>query len=83
LRSDHGPEFVSIALLQSATDRGLRDLLFEPGKPWQAGTNESFNGKLRDECLDMNWFYSRTYAKVIIETWCKHYNAVRPYSSLE
>lgn len=83
LRSDHGPEFVSIALLQWAADRGLRNLLIEPGKPWQNGTNESFNGKFRDECLAMNWFYSRAHAKVIIETWRKHYNAVRPHSSLE
>ena len=83
LRSDHGPEFVSIALLQWAADKGLRNLLIEPGKPWQNGTNESFNGKFRDECLAMNWFYSRAHAKVIIESWRKHYNAVRPHSSLE
>ncbi|NDG83375.1 MAG: IS3 family transposase, partial [Betaproteobacteria bacterium] len=82
LRSDHGPEFVSIALLQWAADKGLRNLLIEPGKPWQNGTNESFNGKFRDECLAMNWFYSRAHAKVIIESWRKHYNAVRPHSSL-
>lgn len=83
LRSDHGPEFVSIALLKWAAEKGLRNLLIEPGKPWQNGTNESFNGKFRDECLAMNWFYSRAHAKVIIETWRKHYNAVRPHSSLE
>jgi putative transposase len=83
LRSDHGPEFVSIALLQWAADRGLRNLLIEPGKPWQNGTNESFNGKFRDECLAMNWFYSRDYAKVFIKSWRKHYNAVCPQSSLE
>lgn len=78
-----GPEFVSAALLQWAVDRGLRNLLIEPGKPWQNGTNESFNGKFRDECLAMNWFYSRVHAKVIIEAWRKHYNLVRPHSSLE
>lgn len=83
LRSDRGPEFVSVALLQWAADKGLRNLLIEPGKPWQNGTNESFNGKFRDECLAMNWFYSRAHAKVIIETWRKHNNAVRPHSSLE
>ena len=82
LRSDNGPEFVSLALLQWATDKGLRNLLIEPGKPWQNGTNESFNGKFRDECLAMNWFYSRAHAKVIIEAWRQHYNAVRPHSSL-
>jgi putative transposase len=83
LRSDNGPEFVSIALLQWAVHRGLRNLLIEPGKPWQNGTNESFNGKFRDECLAMNWFYSRAHAKVIIEAWRKHYNLVRPHSSLQ
>ena len=83
LRSDNGPEFVSLALLQWAADKGLRNLLIEPGKPWQNGTNESFNGKFRDECLAMNWFYSRAHAKVIIEAWRQHYNAVRPHSSLD
>jgi putative transposase len=74
LRSDHGPEFVSIALLQWAADRGLRSLLIESGKPWQIGTKGNFNGKLRNEYLAMNWFYSRANAKVIIELWRKHYN---------
>lgn len=50
LRSNNGPEFVSLALLQWAAARGLRNLLIEPGKPWQNGTSESFNGKFRDEC---------------------------------
>jgi putative transposase len=54
LRSDNGPEFASLALMQWAAARGLRNLRIEPGKPWQNGTNESFNGKLRDECLAMN-----------------------------
>ena len=54
LRSDHGPEFVSTVLLEWAVERGLRNLHIEPGKPWQNGTNESFNGKFRDECLAMN-----------------------------
>ena len=50
--------------------------------PWQNGTNESFNDKFRDECLSMEWFRSRTEARVIIEAWRRHYNAVRPHSSL-
>jgi putative transposase len=84
LRSDHGPEFVSIALLRWAADKGLRNLLIEPGsKLWQNGTNEGFSGKFRDECLAMNWFHSRAHAKVIIESWRKHYNAMRPHCSLE
>jgi putative transposase len=56
--------------------------LIEPGKPWQNGTNESFNGKFRDECLSMEWFRNRLEARVIIEDWRQHYNAVRPHSSL-
>jgi len=56
--------------------------LIEPGKPWQNGVTESFNGKFRDECLSLEWFRSRAEAKVIIETWRQHYNEVRPHSSL-
>lgn len=78
LRSDHGPEFVSTVLLKLAVERGLRNLHIEPGKPWQNGTNESFNGKFRDECLAMNWFHSREHAKVIIEIWRKHYDLIKP-----
>ncbi len=56
LRSDHGPEFVSTFLLEWAVAKGWRNLHIQPGKPWQNGTNESFNGKFRDECLALNWF---------------------------
>jgi putative transposase len=56
--------------------------LIEPGKPWQNGMTESFNGKFRDECLSLEWFRARAEAKVIIETWRRHYNEVRPHSSL-
>lgn len=82
LRSDNGPEFVSRALLKWAVDEGLESVLIEPGKPWQNGTNESFNGKFRDECLSMEWFRNRLEAKVIIEDWRRHYNEIRPHSSL-
>lgn len=82
LRSDNGPEFVSTALLQWVNDESLRLRLIEPGKPWQNGTNESFNGKFRDECLSAEWFRNRMEAKVIIEDWRNHYNMVRPHSSL-
>jgi hypothetical protein len=56
--------------------------LIDPGSPWQNGKIESFNGKFRDECLNLEWFRSRAEAKVVIETWRKHYNAVRPHSGL-
>jgi putative transposase len=82
LRSDNGPEFVSTALLRWATGNGLDMALIEPGKPWQNGVAESFNGKFRDECLSMEWFRSRAEAKVVIESWRRHYNEIRPHSSL-
>ena len=82
LRSDNGPEFVSSALLKWAADNALDMALNDPGKPWQNGTTESFNGKFRDECLSMEWFRSREEARVVIECWRQHYNAIRPHSSL-
>lgn len=78
----YGPEFVSKALLEWAMKESLQLALIEPGKPWQNGTNESFNGKFRDECLSMEWFRNRIEAKVVIEDWRIHYNDVRPHSSL-
>lgn len=82
LRSDSGPEFVSRAILKWLTDTGIKTALIDPGKPWQNGTNESFNGKLRDECLSLEWFRTRREAKIIIESYRQHYNAVRPHMSL-
>ena len=82
LRSDNGPEFVSRALLKWILDQGVETALIDPGKPWQNGTAESFNGKFRDECLSLEWFRSRAEAKVMIENWRRHFNEVRPHSSL-
>jgi len=82
LRSDNGPEFVSKAILSFIVAQGISTALIEPGKPWQNGVTESFNGKFRDECLSLEWFRSRAEAKVIIEAWRRHYNEVRPHSSL-
>jgi putative transposase len=82
LRSDNGPEFVSHALLAWIKSQGIATALIEPGKPWQNGVTESFNGKFRDECLSLEWFRSRTEAKVVIEQWRRHFNEVRPHSSL-
>jgi putative transposase len=82
LRSDNGPEFVSKALLSWIAAQGIGTALIEPGKPWQNGVAESFNGKFRDECLNLEWFRSRAEAKVIIEVWRRYYNEVRPHSSL-
>jgi len=83
LRSDNGPEFVSHRILEWIEASGIGSALSDPGKPWQNGTDESFNGRFRDECLNLEWFRSRREARVIIETWRQHYNQVRPHSSLD
>ena len=82
LRSDNGPEFVSRAVLQWLTTASIDTAYIDPGKPWQNGSNENFNGKFRDECLSLEWFPDRINAKITIEDWRKHYNEVRPHSSL-
>ena len=83
LRSDNGPEFVSHAILEWLSKAHIDTALNDPGKPWQNGADESFNGKLRDECLSLEWFRSREEARVVIETWRRHYNHVRPHQSLK
>ena len=82
LRSDNGSEFLSRKILTWLAAEKIETALIEPGKPWQNGTNESFNGKFRDECLSMEWFRNRVDAKIVIESWRRHYNEVRPHSSL-
>ena len=83
LRSDNGPEFISNRILLWLTEAKIDTALIDPGKPWQNGDDESFNGKFRDECLNMEWFRNRIEARVLIEIWRRHYNAVRPHSSLK
>ena len=82
LRSDNGPEFVSRAVLQWLNATGIATALSDPGKPWQNAADESFNGKFRDECLSLEWFRHRIDATHVIEQWRRHYNEVRPHSSL-
>lgn len=82
LRSDNGPEFVSRAILSWLAAANIDTALIDPGSPWQNGLNESFNGKFRDECLSMEWFRNRIDAKIVIENWLRHYNEIRPHSSL-
>jgi putative transposase len=82
LRSDNGPEFVSRAVLRWLSQSNIDTACIDPGKPWQNGSNESFNGKFRDECLSMQWFKNRIDAKMLIEEFRRHYNEVRPHSSL-
>lgn len=82
LRSDNGPEFVSRAVLRWLCEAGIDTACIDPGKPWQNGSNESFNGKFRDECLSMHWFKNRADASTLIEEFRRQYNEVRPHSSL-
>lgn len=82
LRSDNGPEFVSRAVLRWLTQAKIDIACIDPGKPWQNGSNESFNGKFRDECLSMQWFKNRIDAKILIEQFRREYNQIRPHSSL-
>lgn len=82
IRSDNGPEFVASAVLRWVDAEGIETAHIAPGKPWQNGSNESFNGRFRDECLNMEWFRSRAEAAILIEAWRRHYNDVRPHSSI-
>jgi len=82
IRSDNGPEFTAQAIRRWLNRLGVKTLFIEPGSPWENGYIESFNGKLRDELLNCEVFYTLTEAKVLIEQWRKEYNHVRPHSSL-
>jgi putative transposase len=82
IRSDNGPEFTA-GLIREWLSRVEVDTLFiEPGSPWENGYVESFNGKFRDELLNLEIFYTLQEAKVLIERWRKEYNTIRPHSSL-
>jgi len=82
IRSDNGSEFTAIAVREWLPRVGVKTLYIEPGSPWENGYNESFNGKLRDELLNGEIFYTLQEAKVLIERWRQHYNTIRPHSSL-
>ncbi|MEO0525558.1 MAG: IS3 family transposase [Pseudomonadota bacterium] len=82
IRSDNGPEFIAKALREWLEYVGVQTLFIEPGSPWENGYNESFNGKLRDELLNGEIFYTLREAQVLIENWRLHYNTIRPHSSL-
>ncbi|HUG17113.1 MAG TPA: integrase core domain-containing protein [Thermomicrobiales bacterium] len=79
---DNGPELTSRRLDQWAYERGIRLHFIEPGKPVQTAVMESFNSRLRDECLNQHWFVSLAEARQLLEAWRIDYNQVRPHSSL-
>lgn len=82
IRSDNGPEFTAKVVRDWLQRVGVKTLFIEPGSPWENGYVESFNGKLRDELLNGEIFYSLKEAKILIERWRGHYNTVRPHSAL-
>jgi putative transposase len=82
IRSDNGPEFVAKSVRAWITAVGAKTAYIEPGSPWENGYVESFNARLRDELLDGEIFYSLREAEIIIESWRRHYNTVRPHASL-
>ena len=82
IRSDNGSEFTAEAVRTWLERVGVKTLFIDPGSPWENGYVESFNGKLRDELLNGEIFYTLREAKVLIERWRQHYNRIRPHSSL-
>jgi putative transposase len=82
IRTDNGAEFTGKAMLNWAHRRGVALRLIEPGKPNQNAYVESFNGRLRDECLNEHWFMSLAHARALIEAWRREYNDERPKKSL-
>ena len=82
IRSDNGPEFTSRAVREWLERIGVKTLFIEPGSPWENGYVESFNGKLRDELLNGQIFYTLKEAQSLVQGWRREYNQVRPHSSL-
>jgi putative transposase len=82
IRSDNGPEFIAKAVRGWISAVGAKTAYIAPGSPWENGYIESFNARLRDELLNGEIFYSLREAKIVIESWRRHYNAIRPHASL-
>jgi putative transposase len=82
IRSDNGSEFTAKRVRQWLALLGVKTLFIERGSPWENGYIESFNGKMRDELLNVEIFYTLKEAQVLIEDWRRHYNTKRPHSSL-
>jgi transposase InsO family protein len=78
IRSDNGPEFIAKAVQDWIAAVGAKTAYIMPGSPWENGFIESFNARLRDELLDGEIFYSLAEARIVIESWRRHYNTVRP-----
>ena len=82
IRSDIGSEFTAVLVRKWLSKLNVKTLFIELGSPWENGYNESFNGKLRDELLNGEIFYTLKEARILIEQWRRLYNTIRPHSSL-
>lgn len=78
-----GSEFIEKALQKWLREKGVASIFIEPGSPWQNGKCESFNGKLRTECLNATYFRTLREAKVLIERWRQEFNIFLPHQSLK
>jgi len=83
IRSDNGPEFIAASLQSWLTNVGIKPIQIYPGSPWENGFNERFNGTLRREVLNAEWFHSIKQAQIAINIWLKQYNHIRPHHSLK
>ena len=82
IRSDNGPEFVAASLQEWLLKIGIKPIQIYPGSPWENGYNERFNGTLRREVLNAEWFHTTRQAQIVINTWLKQYNQIRPHQAL-
>ena len=80
IRSDNGPEFIAASLQEWLTS--IKPIQIYPGSPWENGYNERFNGTLRNEVLNAEWFSSTKHAQIVINLWLKQYNHIRPHQAL-
>jgi len=83
IRSDNGPEFLAKTMEKWRSDMHVKSVFIEPGKPWQNGLCESFNSRMRDECLNMEIFYGVRDARATVRSWRRYYNEERPHGSLD
>lgn len=82
IRSDNGPEFIAVAVQNWIATVGTKTAYITPGSPWENGFIESFNARFRDELLNGEVFYTLQEARIVIESWRRHYNTIRPHASL-
>ena len=82
LRSDNGPEFSSTSFKEWLLRVGIQPIQIYPGSPWENGYNERFNGTLRREVLNAEWFATTTQAQTVIDQWLRQYNHIRPHHAL-